>query len=134
MVAAPKKVTLSNTSLTLNVNDTFKLKAKVNSGSHASYTWASSNKSVATVSKVGDDRIRVEVPDVSDHLSARDCGADRDPDPLHGAVDGPQLRRGRTVFLRPADERSLPIRPRRPRQLVVRRHRRSMVVPEVVRQ
>ncbi len=53
VVAAPKKVTLSNTSLTLNVNDTFKLKAKVNSGSHASYTWASSNKSVATVSKAG---------------------------------------------------------------------------------
>ena len=53
VVAAPKKVTLSNTSLTLNVNDTFKLKARVNSGSHASYTWASSNKSVATVSKAG---------------------------------------------------------------------------------
>jgi uncharacterized protein YjdB len=53
VVAAPKKVTLSNTSLTMNVNDTFKLKAKVNSGSHASYTWASSNKSVATVSKAG---------------------------------------------------------------------------------
>lgn len=53
VVAAPKKVTLSNTSLTLNVNDTFKLKARVNSGSHASYTWASSNKSVATVSKTG---------------------------------------------------------------------------------
>ena len=53
VVAAPKKVTLKTTSLTLNVNDTFKLVPKVSSGSHASYTWASSNKSVATVSKAG---------------------------------------------------------------------------------
>ena len=53
VVAAPKKVTLNKTSLSLNVKRTFQLIAKVNSGSHARYTWSSSNKSVATVSSKG---------------------------------------------------------------------------------
>ena len=53
VVAAPKKVTLDKTSLSLKVGRTFQLVASVNSGSHARYTWSSSNKSVATVSSKG---------------------------------------------------------------------------------
>ena len=53
VVAAPKKVTLNKTSLSLKVGRTFQLVASVNSGSHARYTWSSSNKSVATVSSKG---------------------------------------------------------------------------------
>ena len=51
--AAPKKVTLNRKRLSLNVKRTFQLVATVNSGSHARYTWSSSNKSVATVSATG---------------------------------------------------------------------------------
>ena len=53
VVAAPKKVALDKTSLSLKVGRTFQLVASVNSGSHARYTWSSSNKSVATVSSKG---------------------------------------------------------------------------------
>ena len=53
VVAAPKKVTLNKTSLSLKVKRTFQLVARINSGSHARYTWSSSNKSVATVSSKG---------------------------------------------------------------------------------
>ncbi len=53
VAAAPKKVTLNKTNLSLKVKRTFQLVAKVNSGSHARYIWSSSNKSVATVSAKG---------------------------------------------------------------------------------
>lgn len=53
VVAAPKKVKLSRKSLTLTVSSTAVLAPSIPSGTHASFTWSSEDKRVATVSDAG---------------------------------------------------------------------------------
>jgi len=53
VVAAPKKVSLGVKELTLGKGEACQLTPTITKGSHASFTWASENKSVARVSKEG---------------------------------------------------------------------------------
>ncbi len=53
VVAAPKKVTLPSKSITLGVKESVTFEPKITSGSHTTFTWETSNKAVAIVSKGG---------------------------------------------------------------------------------
>ena len=53
VVAAPKKVTLPSKSITLGVKESVTFEPKITSGSHTTFTWTTSNKAVAIVSKGG---------------------------------------------------------------------------------
>ena len=53
VVAAPKKVTLPSKSITLGVKESVTLEPKITKGSHTTFTWTSSDKAIATVSKSG---------------------------------------------------------------------------------
>lgn len=53
VVAAPKKVTLDKTSITLGVKETFTVTPSIADGTHASFTWSSKDKKIATVSSNG---------------------------------------------------------------------------------
>lgn len=53
VVAAPKKVTLDKSSITLGVKETFTVTPSIAEGTHASFTWSSKDKKIATVSKNG---------------------------------------------------------------------------------
>ena len=53
VVAAPKKVSLGVTKLTLGVNETWQLTPTITKGAHATLTWSSSKKSVASVTTNG---------------------------------------------------------------------------------
>ncbi len=53
VVAAPKKVTLGVTKLTLGVAETFRLEPTITEGSLATFTWSTTRKKVAKVSKKG---------------------------------------------------------------------------------
>ena len=53
VVAAPKKVSLGVKKLTLGVKETLQLEPKITKGSLATFTWSTSKKKVATVSKKG---------------------------------------------------------------------------------
>ena len=53
VVAAPKKVTLPAKTITLGVKESVTFEPKITKGSHTTFTWATSNKAVATVSKSG---------------------------------------------------------------------------------
>ena len=53
VVAAPKKVTLSASKMIIGVRETVQLTPSIPKGSHASFTWSSSKKSVVSVSASG---------------------------------------------------------------------------------
>ena len=53
VVKAPTKVTLSETAVTLGVKDSVTLTASIASGTHATFTWSSKDKTIATVTKAG---------------------------------------------------------------------------------
>ena len=53
VVAAPKKVTLPAKTITLGVKESVTFEPKITKGSHTTFTWVTSNKAVATVSKSG---------------------------------------------------------------------------------
>lgn len=53
VVASPKKVTLPSKSITLGVKESVTFEPKITSGSHTTFTWETSNKAVAIVSKGG---------------------------------------------------------------------------------
>ena len=58
--SAPKSVKVSNSSLTLDVNKTFVISESTNSGSYAnSFSWSSSNTSVATVEKTTSNKAKI---------------------------------------------------------------------------
>jgi len=54
VVAAPKKVTLDKSSITLGVRERFRVTPSIADGTHASFTWSSKDKKIATVSKNGE--------------------------------------------------------------------------------
>ena len=53
VVPAPKKVTLPSKSITLGVKESVTFEPTITKGSHTTFTWATSNKAVAIVSKSG---------------------------------------------------------------------------------
>ncbi len=53
VVAAPSGVKLDKTSITLGVKESVVMTPTIPDGTHASFTWSSSNKTIATVSKAG---------------------------------------------------------------------------------
>ena len=53
VVAAPSRVKLDKSSITLGVKESIVVTPTIPNGTHASFTWSSSNKTVAIVSKAG---------------------------------------------------------------------------------
>ena len=53
VVAAPGSVTLAKSTVTLGVKESVTLTPSVPDGTHASYTWSTRDKSIATVTKAG---------------------------------------------------------------------------------
>ena len=53
VVAAPNRVKLDKSSISLGVKESFLMTPTIPDGTHASFTWSTSDKTVATVSKTG---------------------------------------------------------------------------------
>ena len=53
VVAAPNKVTLSATTITLGVKESLTMAPAIPKNTHTTFTWTSKNKKIATVSKTG---------------------------------------------------------------------------------
>jgi len=53
VVAAPNKIVLPSKSITLGAKESVTIEPKITWGSHTTFTWATNNKAVATVSKGG---------------------------------------------------------------------------------